>query len=497
MFLKILIAFTISLSAVSVGKNFVTANSSDISSVTKEKFCHYVSSNGNKKINNEESWTIMMYMLDGNGLSVESQIDEMISAGNIPNDVNVIIESNCDYYGDNDNLYLYRYILTSNGLYIDDVISRSNMGLESTFSSFLEWGLSYNADKVGLIFYDHGLAINGVCSDNYGLLEGRSDSLLVSETSRVYSSVFEDEEINKLEFVGYDACVMQLQDIAYSNSYYFNYMIASEEEEYISGWSYDEWLPELYNHESTITILEEIADSFVLYGSNEGDPWEQTMSILDLSEMPYYKTAFENLASAISTTVSQNRLTFEGIIQSCWAYGSHASGSSSETYELVDCHDLMIHMQDSGIFDNYSNYINAVIDALDDLVIYQITSSISGCGSLSHGLTVHYSLDHYSNSYPLEETYFTNWWSLFHVEHTHNHLNGYNSQYHFLRCDCGNVINANHDFARAIAVTEQFHVKLCDCGYYYIENHNMVYFNGHGQTILYCEDCNYIINLSN
>lgn len=495
MFLKVLAALVISSYAVSFSQSFFPNTTSSLSAKVGKNACNYVSSKNATRLNNDESWTIMMYMLDGSDLSVEDQLDEMIFAGTIPNDINIIIETNCDYYGDNDDLYLYRYCLADDGLYIDDVIPRSNMGLESTFGSFLEWGLDFYADKTGIIFYDHGLAIGGVCKDNYGLLPNQSDCLLASETSRIYNTTLENRGIDKLEFVGYDACVMQLQDVAEFNSHYFNYMIASEEEEYLSGWSYDYWLPKLYNHEDTITILEEIADTFVSYGIHTGDSWEQTLSILDLGEMPYYKTALETLASSISTTVSQNRSTFEGMIQSCWQYGAHAAGSSPETYELVDCYDLMSAMLEYECFDSYSNQILSVLNCLDNLVIYVVTTGISGSGSLSHGLTIHYSLDHYSNSYPLKETHFVNWWTLFHIEHTHNNLDGYNAQHHFLKCDCGHTINVTHDYEYAVCVTEQLHAKICVCGSYYIEYHNLNYIDGHGQTILYCSDCGYTIHL--
>lgn len=497
MVLKVLTAAAVISLAVNISHNLFTSIPNNSSSIAEENVCQYVSNKSSKRSVNDESWTIMMYMLDGNGLSVGDQIDEMISVGNIPNNINIIIETNCDYYNISSNPVLFRYILTNNGLAIDDTITRVNMGQESTFQSFLEWGLdNFIADKTGIIIYNHGVGIKDVCSDDYGLAIGSTDSLLASETSNAYAAVFSSRNIEKLEFVGYDACAMQVQDVAENNSHYFNYMIASEEEEYASGWSYEYWLDDLYNHEDTITVLEEIADSFITNGSHIGDSWEQTMSVLDLSEMACYKNAFENLAAAINTTVSQNRLAFEGMVQSCTDYGGHASNTCPEQYELVDCYDLMEHMQESGTFDSYSSYIDTVMNALDDLVIYQVTTGMSGCGSRSHGLTLHYSLDHYSNSYPLEETNFVNWWSLFHVEHSHNHLDGYNSQYHSLRCDCGNVVNIVHDYTRAFYVTEQLHVKLCDCGYYYLENHNMIYFNGHGQTMLYCEDCDYIINLN-
>ena len=164
-------------------------------------------------------------------------------------------------YGDG----LFRYCISDGGISMcGDPLPADNMGKQDTFEEFLAWGLdNYPAKKTGVILFDHGRGIQGVCFDTYGMDRGQENPLRVTETSRALDNVLTARGIDKLEFVGYDACLMQLQDVAEFNSRYFNYMIGSEEEELAeSMWDYDAWLPLLFANEDTLTILKGIDQRF-------------------------------------------------------------------------------------------------------------------------------------------------------------------------------------------------------------------------------------------
>ena len=148
-----------------------------------------------------------------------------------------------------------------------------------------------------VVMWDHGGAMRGCCYDeNYG-----SDSLLNSEVKAALTGAFSStSQASKLEVIGYDACLMQVQDIAEFDSSYFNYMIASEESESGYGWDYDGgWLSSIYNNPSTVTtstVLTSVVDTFVAdNGGVSGTSNDQTLSWLDLNNMAAYKTAWESM----------------------------------------------------------------------------------------------------------------------------------------------------------------------------------------------------------
>ena len=207
----------------------------------------------------KDAWTIMIYMcgsdLESTNKLATSDIKEILSKSGQPDDVNIIIETGgakswATTYGISKSS-LERWHVENRKLVKDASITKANMGLTSTFQSFLEWGLTeYPAEKTGVILWNHGGAMRGVCYDeNYS-----DDNLLNSEVKTALANAFTKTGQNeKLEFIGYDACLMQVQDVAEFNSQYFNYMIASQESESGYGWDYDTWVDDLYTYKSQKT----------------------------------------------------------------------------------------------------------------------------------------------------------------------------------------------------------------------------------------------------
>ena len=267
-----------------------------------------------------DAWTIMLYLC-GNDLESDPiyddndeptgevaglatlDISEILSAKDQPADVNFIIETGGaaewdPTYGIS-NEQLGRYHVRDGELVLDASLKDASMGATSTFQSFLEWGLKeYPAEKTGVILWNHGGGLGGVCYDE----NHNDDSLSSTECLNALKGAFAKVgRTENLEFIGYDACLMQVQDLAVANADYFNYMVGSQESEGGEGWCYADWLPDLYAGKPTTTILESICDSFVEYFDREY-PYvanNQTQSYLDLSKAKEYHDAFEEMAGQI------------------------------------------------------------------------------------------------------------------------------------------------------------------------------------------------------
>ena len=342
------------------------------------------------------NWTIMIYLCgadleSGSGLAT-ADIKEILKVNNQPDDVNIIIETGGSRswhgYGISAS-NLTRFHVENKSLVEDEKLPKANMGKQSTFESFLDWGLTeYPADKTGVVFWNHGGALSGVCFDeNYG-----GDGLTNSETSAAFKNVFNAHGVDKLEFVGYDACIMQIQDVAEFNSKYFEYMIGSEESEAGEGWVYDQWIDDVYADRDTDTILKATCDSFVnKYGS------DQTLSYLNLNKMPTFFNAIESMSSAIKSTVTSNKSSFNSIINNSKRF----SGSQ------VDGYDFLNRLGSNSKFSSFSDKISEVKTAYKNLVVY---SRKGGSAGNANGLGFIYAS---SYSYPASETSFMNWRSLF------------------------------------------------------------------------------------
>ena len=402
--------------------------------------------------NSMAEWTIMIYACGSSLCGFESgNIWDIINVPGQPYNVNVIIEtggteelwgveeSNNQYIPNNQ---ITRYHLRNNHLVRDagfNQLADDNMGAQGTFESFLNWGLSnYPARNTGIILVNHGGAITGVCHDD----RHDGDKLLNSETSAAFENAFRRNSIQgKLEFIGYDACMMQLQDIAEFNSRYFKYMMASQIPTSEMGWSYAPLIRNIYNYQTiksnpslypdgvTLTALKESAKLFI----TNGYKWEQTLSILDLSYMGEYYDAFEDFADCLMYKIDIGAIDSSSIanclfLRDIYGEGSYGSGDCVEMLlNVAEYADYQLQQKINAVLSffpnngDYEPYIyNTVIGELDGYTVvesnslvkfYAASKSSAGNPPVTRGLAVcvgasSFKLD---EPYPQAETNFNSW----------------------------------------------------------------------------------------
>lgn len=378
----------------------------------------------------KDAWTIMIYMC---GADLESEsglasgdIKEILSVKNQPSDVNILIETggakswslpstNLSGATSIDSSKLCRWHVENKKLVLDEKLSSyTSMGSSSTLQSFVQWGIEeYPAEKTGVIFWNHGGAMYGCCYDE----KKNDDSLTNSEMKTAFSNALKNTGSSKLEFVGYDTCLTQVQDIAEFNSNYFNYMIASEEAEAGEGWDYDTWVDDLYAKKSTDVILKAIVDGFITdNGGASSTRSDQTLSYLDLSKMSAYKTAFESFASALKTQLTNKNVsksTFASWMDKNVKAFAVDSESSECYYCLFDVKDMVNKILNNSTYNPGSSYTSSLLTAFSNLVKYSVAQK--GAGN-AYGLGCIYaqsSIDSYyiKQAYTSSETNFTNWLS--------------------------------------------------------------------------------------
>lgn len=367
----------------------------------------------------KDDHTVLIYMC-GADLESENQlatgdIQEILKVSGQPDDVNIVIETGgasswASTYGIS-STYLERYHVENKSLVRDNQLTYASMGLTSTLQSFIEYGLNnYPADRVGLVFWNHGGGMRGVCYD-----EKKNDDVLKnSEIKSAVSGALSNCGMSgqKLEWVGYDACLMAVQDIAETNSQYFNYMVASEESEAGYGWDYDNWVDDLYSKKTTTTILKAIVDSFISdNGGSSSTSGDQTLSYLNLSYASAYKTAWENMASQLNSVVTtSNKSSFNSAITS---NVKHYADSDYDYFCTFDAWDFVDKLANNSAFSSFridSSYTTAVKNAHANLVAYSLAQKGAG---VSKGLCMYWpnssQYSDVSTYYTTSETNFTTW----------------------------------------------------------------------------------------
>ena len=361
--------------------------------------------------------TVLIYMCGAdlesrNGLAT-GDLKEILSVSGQPNDVNIVVETGGasswkSTYGISSSK-LERWHVENKSFVRDDSLTYASMGLSSTLQDFVEYGLNnYPAERTGLIFWNHGGAMRGVCYDE----KKSDDSLLTNEVSTAISGALTNcgKSGQKLEWVGYDACLMQVQDIASINSDYFNYMIASEESEAGYGWDYDTWVDDLYAKKSTSVILQAIVDGFIKdNGGVNSTSNDQTLSYLNLGYMQAYITAWNNMATQLGTKLNaNNKSSFNTLVKSAKYYAD----SDYTYYGIFDAKDFINKLASNSTFNPGSSYTNAVLTAFNNLVAY---SSCGKAAGNSYGLCMFWSISSNCSKgtyYTAAMTKFTAWRTL-------------------------------------------------------------------------------------
>ena len=257
-------------------------------------------------------------------------IQEILSVSGMPDNVKIIIQTGGTEHWYMESSYLEGATKISstnlqrwevNGethkLKLIETLSTNHMAKESEFSDFLSWGLDdYEASQMGVVISGHGGGIAGCAyDDNYTYKYGTNYwpyTLRTFEVANAAKVALANSPKDKFTWIGYDCCLMQCADIATINADYFDYMVASQENELGSGWDHDYYLPTLYSNPtvSPSLFLPLICDGFVAdnHRDDESGPniCYQTLSVLNLS----YASTFVDAFNTMSTSIGTNKLSY-------------------------------------------------------------------------------------------------------------------------------------------------------------------------------------------
>lgn len=256
------------------------------------------------------------------------------------------------------------YEVTSGGLLPLGRLENQNMAQPDTLTEFLDYGYSnYEADYYSLIFWNHGGgAVLGFGADeNYDYY---SLSLNDIDSAMSESKIYEDGK--KFEWVGFDACLMGMIEVADMLSEYSGYMIASEEVEAGSGWDYS-FLKVLSNgvHFDGNRAGECIIDAYDRFFKKQFYYYsDYTLSCLNLDKIDMVVDKLENFVKVAGdelTNESYSRIARKR--DESKAFGKITDASFYDTIDLGDLADKM------SVY--YQEEAEELQTALKEFVVYE------------------------------------------------------------------------------------------------------------------------------
>jgi len=329
-----------------------------------------------------KEWTIMIYMDGDNNLDdyAWDDLSEMQSIGS-SNDVNIVTQM--DLYSSCSGTYRYHITGSDPGasypLYPDDIVQtlpEQNMSDLTTLTNFINWATeNYPAEKYVLILWDHGAGWKEVDFPTRGVI--------FDDTSGDYMTMAElvqglEGADTKIDILGFDACLMQMTEVAYEISKLTNipdYMIASQASEWSYGWPYDTILGYLISNPVTEegTLCETIVDSFINDCGGLG-----TLSVIDFSILGTDTVQVINsFANALIASAYQSEIANARSVTQSYSYSSG--------YRCKDLFDFAQRIYNT--VPDCQSEAQAVMNHINNLINYE--SHIGSQVVLSHGLSIY------------------------------------------------------------------------------------------------------------
>lgn len=248
------------------------------------------------------SWTFMVYMIGDTDLEPYAldDIAEMASVGST-DDANIValVDRSPDYTTDPavdlaDWEDTVSFLVEKDHLQVVDELGERNMGDPATLADFVaDTAAQFPADNYGLVLWDHGGGWIGMGPDE----TDDYDILSVPEIGQGIADGLERAGIDKLDLLGFDACLMATYEVASVMADHADYMVASQEVEPGHGWNYEELAVIADNPQATAPELgEAMVEGFALQADEEGTSVDITLGLFDLSQIGAVQEAVTQLA---------------------------------------------------------------------------------------------------------------------------------------------------------------------------------------------------------
>jgi hypothetical protein len=191
----------------------------------------------------------------------------------------------------------------------------------------------------------------------------------------------------RLDVIGYDACLMAMVETGYAmrKGEVGAIMVASEELEPGDGWQYDDWLPELVNNpamdgrELGRVLVRSYQRVFGLPGS------EETLSEVDLSRVEAAASAISALADGLIAKLPAQRTAIRRARNDCAVY---APGRQLYHIDFAHFCDRLIARSSDAQLDQLAR---AARDAVKATVVQNFAGDQRAGGQFgSHGLAIYF-----------------------------------------------------------------------------------------------------------
>ena len=330
-----------------------------------------------------KEWTILVFLNADNNLDSFSvqNMNQMEKVGS-SDKVNIVVQLDREgstgtwrYYIQKDNKPSQ---ITSPKI---ETLPEQDMGSPDTLRAFLKWGMEkYPAKHYFVDFWNHGAGwekkgtrygTKGISYDDQS-----GNHLSVAQVGQVMREMSQSLG-RKVDVVGYDACLMQMAEVAAEVTDSCSYQVASEETIPGAGWPYDEWLAKVVAGPESdgAQVGRWLVDAYKASYSSSGQ--DTTLSCLDLSKLASLIEKLDGFTQALLADPASKSAAAEA----ARAAQSYTYSSHKDLYDFVD--RVLKKVTTKQVVDAG----NALKDCLNSQVVLSNAHTGSGAEG-SHGLAL-------------------------------------------------------------------------------------------------------------
>lgn len=260
----------------------------------------------------DDSWTVLTYMIADTNLEYFQMEDmrEQEAVGSRPGFSLVSYLDRSEEFSDEDVLGLGDFtgaktieVRRSGSVELTDApnAGTSNTGDPEVLAAFIEYAAKkYPAAHYALIINDHGSSWPGVGADG----SADDDQLTLAELHDGIAAGLDGAGLDKLDMIGFDACLMATYETASTLQTLADRMVASQELEPGYGWDYTS-LEAAARGGSVDDLAASIIKAYDEQSLSEGEA-EVTLSEIDLTKFAAVDTALDAFTEAVTPDLDAN-----------------------------------------------------------------------------------------------------------------------------------------------------------------------------------------------
>ena len=325
----------------------------------------------------DEGWTVLVYSIADTDLEpyLLTDLGEMANVGSNANlRIEALVDRAADYSADPLlNLADWqgaKLMSIGQGVMTEEQdLGELNTGDPAVLSSFISRGIADNpAAHYALIISDHGASWPGLGGDE----SSGSDSLSLAELNEGISSGLAAAGVDKLDLLGFDACLMATYEVATTIASLADRLLASQELEPGHGWDYNA-LKILADDPTTSVdkLGSALIDGFAAQAASEGTKSAITLSMIDLNQMGAVDEAMTTFTDQLSSRVADVAPKVGQSLAKTLGFGS--SPDPTEDTHMADLGILAAEIGVKAL--DVSDAADAVIRAINDAVLDSVVGA--------------------------------------------------------------------------------------------------------------------------